>query len=166
MPCEWQGVTLGHAVGQALRTIADARCSLKRRSGGRVMKKKLGHTRGRRDSRNRCGREPDVGRRPMASPWLPSRPRCRRLGGRGPPWRRARSTKALLLRRLRVRARLFRAALLRPERTLLGRMALARSPSRGLLLTEARESAAIPAKKTRRPAMLGFFSPPADRSTA
>jgi len=100
--------------------------------------KKSDHTRGWRDCCNWCGREPDGGRRPMASPWLSGRPRCRRLGGRGPRWRCARGTKALLLRRLRVRPRLFRAALLRPERTLLGRMALAHTPRRGLRLTEAR----------------------------
>src|ERR1700704_7197098 len=72
----------------------------------------------------------------MASPWLPSRPRRRRLGGRSPAWRCAGSTK--ILRRLRVlRTRVFRAALLHAERTLLGRMALARTPRGGLLTQRA-----------------------------
>jgi hypothetical protein len=96
--------------------------------------KNPGHTRGWRDSRNRCSCEPDGGGCSMAS-WLSRRPRYRRLGGRGHPWRRARSTKALL--QLRVRTRLFRAVMLRPAGTDLGRMALARSPYRGMLLTKA-----------------------------
>src|ERR1700688_1380698 len=95
--------------------------------------KSPGHTRARRDSHDRCGCEPDDGGRSLAS-WLSRRAHCRRPGGRGHSWRSTRRTKALL-RRLCVRARLFRAAMLHPTRTLLGRVALARSPGRGLLLT-------------------------------
>jgi hypothetical protein len=117
--------------------------------------KTTGHTRVWRNSRNRCGSEPDDGGRSMASSRLSCRPHCRRLGGRGHPWRCARGTKALL--QLRVRTRLFRAAMLRPARTLLGRMGLARSPYRGLLLTQ-RAPATILAKKTWRPADAGLVS--------
>ncbi len=70
----------------------------------------------------------------MASSRLSRRSHYRRLGGRGHPWRRARSPKALL--QLRFRPYLFRAAaMLHPARTLLGWMGLAHSPSRGLLLS-------------------------------
>src|SRR3984893_1077913 len=95
--------------------------------------KNLGNTRAWRDSFDRCGCEPDDSGRSMAS-WLSRRSNRRRPGGRGSPWRSARGPKALL-RRLRLRARLFRAAMLHPTRTLLGRMAVARSPCRGLLLS-------------------------------
>src|SRR3984957_634542 len=95
--------------------------------------KNLGHTRAWRDSLNRWGCEPDDSGRPMAS-WLSRRSNRRRPGGRGHPWRSTRGPKALL-RRLCLRARVFRAAMLHPTRTLLGRMALARSPCRGLLLS-------------------------------
>src|SRR3981189_1519031 len=108
--------------------------------------KNPGHTRGWRNSRYRCSSKSDAGGRPMApSPsWLSRRPNCRRPGGRGPHWRCARSTKALL--QLCVRTRLFRADLSRPARKLLGRLALARAPRRGLLLTRA-GSAVIPVKE-------------------
>src|SRR5258706_13504424 len=140
MPGEYRGVTLGNAVGRALRNHVNWRRSILIETNvwRSPDEKNFDHPRGWRDCRHWCGCEPDGGRRPMASPWLPRRPHCRWLGGGGAAWRCARGTKALLLRRLRVRTRLFRAALLRPERTLLGRMALARSPCRGLLLTEAR----------------------------
>src|SRR6202165_4256732 len=95
--------------------------------------KSPGHTRARRDSHDRCGCEPDDGGRSLAS-WLSRRAHCRRPGGRGHSWRSTRRTKALL-RRLCVRARLFRAPMLCPARALLGRMGLARSPCRGLLLS-------------------------------
>jgi hypothetical protein len=105
--------------------------------------KNSGHTRVRCNSRNRCGCEPDGGRRSMApAPWLSRRPRNRRLGGRSPDRRCARSTQALLRR---VRAGLFRAAMRRPARTLLGRMGLALSPCRGLLLTRRSTGALAPA---------------------
>ena len=94
------------------------------------------HTRAWRDSLNRCGCEPDDSGRAMAS-WLSRRSNRRRPGGRGHPWRCACCPKALL-RGLRVRTHLFRAAMLHPTRTLLGRMALARSPCRGLLLSRPR----------------------------
>jgi hypothetical protein len=95
--------------------------------------KNLGHTRAWRDSFDRCGCEPDDSGRPMAS-WLSRRSNRRRPGGRSNPWRSTRGPQALLCR-LSLRARLFRTAMLRPTRTLLGRMALARSPCRGLLLS-------------------------------
>src|SRR5258705_11564061 len=96
--------------------------------------KNPGHTRGWRDGRNRCGCEPDGGGRSMAS-WLSRRSRCRGLGGRGHSWRRA-SAKGLLQLRVRTR-RLCRAVMLRPARTDLGRMALAHSTYRGMLMTRA-----------------------------
>jgi hypothetical protein len=95
--------------------------------------KKLGHIRAWHDSFDRCGCEPDDSGRSRAS-WLSRRSNRRRPGGRGNSWRSTRGPKALLSR-LCLRARLFRAAMLHPTRTLLGRMALARSPCRGLLLS-------------------------------
>src|ERR1700719_3420052 len=115
------------------RQMWDARFSPKKEWRSRD-EKNPAHTCGWRDVRNRCSCEPDGGGCSMAS-WLSRRPRCRRLGGRGHPWRRARSAKALL--QLRVRTRLFRTVMLRPARTDLGRMALALSPCRGMLLTKA-----------------------------
>jgi hypothetical protein len=103
--------------------------------------KNSSHTRGRRNSRNRCGCEPDDGRRSMA-PWLSRRPRYRRLGGRSPDRRGACSTQAVLRR---VRPVLLRATMRRPARTLLGRMGLALSPCRGLLLTRRSTGALAPA---------------------
>lgn len=94
--------------------------------------KNPGLTRAWRNHRHWYGREPDDGGRSMAS-WLSRRPHSRRFGGWRHPWRGACSAKALL--RLRVRPGLFRASMLRAARTLLGRMGLARSPHRGLLLT-------------------------------
>jgi hypothetical protein len=48
----------------------------------------------------------------------------------------------------------FRAAMLHPTRTLLGRVALVRSPGRGLLLSSG--SVAAPATKCGRPTMPGL----------
>ena len=104
--------------------------------------KKLGHTRGWRNSRNRSVRKPDDGGCSMTSSWLSRCPRLWGLGGRSYPWRRARSAKDPL--QLRVRAGLFCAALLCPARTLLGRMGLALSPCRGMLLTQRAFEAALP----------------------
>src|SRR3979490_364409 len=58
--------------------------------------KSFGHTRTWRNGRNRCGCEPDDGGRSMASRFS-RRAHCRRLGGRGHPWRCARGPKAVLL---------------------------------------------------------------------
>jgi hypothetical protein len=104
--------------------------------------KKLGRTRGWRNSRNRSVRKPDDGGCSMTSSWLSRCPRLWGLGGRSYPWRRARSAKDPL--QLRVRAGLFCAALLCPARTLLGRMGLALSPCRGMLLTQRAFEAALP----------------------
>ena len=108
------------------------------------------HTRAWRDSLNWWSCEPDDSGRSMAS-WLSRRSNRRRPGGRGHPWRSARGPKALL-RRLRVRARLFRTTMLCPARALLGRMALARSPCRGLLLSSG-SGHRTPATKCGRPTM-------------
>ena len=130
--------------------------------------KNPGHTRDCRDDRYRCGGKSDAGgRRPMApspspSPsWLSRRPNSRRPGGRGPHWRYARSTKALL--QLCLRTRLFRGDLSRPARKILGRLAMACAPRRGLLLTRV-DAASFPAKKRLASAMPSFFALSAARA--
>src|SRR3984893_4963855 len=114
--------------------------------------KNVGHTRGWCDNRNRCSRKLDAGGCSMAS-WFSRCSRYRRLGGRGHPWRRACSAEALLRLRVRPRARLFRAAMLHPERTHLGRVALAHSPRRRLLLTRS-DPAMDSAERAWRPGEL------------
>src|ERR1700731_628583 len=135
MPAACRAVTFVSLWGGTSETchIPDVRFFFDAKKWRLCDEKNLGHTRAWRDSLNRWGCEPDDSGRSMAS-WLSRRSNRRRPGGRGSPWRSARGPKALL-RRLRLRARLFRAAMLHPTRTLLGRMALARSPCRGLLLS-------------------------------
>jgi hypothetical protein len=137
MPSAYRALRSGwlRAERSKRRQMPGVRCTSKPRSEV-YHEKSFSHTRGWLDSGNRRGREPDDGGRSMASSsWLSRCSRCRRLGSRSPPRRRARinSTKALL--QLCVRTRLFWAAVLRPARTLLGRMGLAHSSCRRLLLT-------------------------------
>jgi hypothetical protein len=152
MPAAYRGATGGLGCGLSVRNFVECRAVDFHRNEGVESRdeKNPGHTRDWRDDRCRCGCKSDAGGRPMAaspspSPSWPSRrPNCRWPGGRGPHWRCARSTKVLL--QLCVRTRLFRADLSRPARKLLGRLALARAPRRGLLLT--RRFSRHPGKRT------------------
>src|SRR6266446_6554039 len=96
----------------------------------------------------------------MASSWLSRRPHRRKPGGRGRAWRCA-GAKGLLQLRVRTR-RLCRAVMLRPARTDLGRMALAHSTYRGMLMTRAAFSR-NDGKEDWHPAMPGFFDQSATR---
>src|SRR5258705_3171702 len=118
-----------------LRKMSDVRFLSETKKWRPCNEEDLSYTRGWRDSRNRCGCEPDGGGRSMASSWLSRRPHRRRPGGRGRAWRCA-GAKGLLQLRVRTR-RLCRAVMLRPARTDLGRMALAHSTYRGMLMTRA-----------------------------
>src|SRR3984893_17373101 len=119
--------------------------------------KSINDTRTWRNGRNRRGCELNDGGGSMAS-WLSCRADCRRTGGRGHPLRCARRPNALLLGCLCLRTRLFRATMLCPARTLLGRVALARSPCRGLLLTWRGSTHRSGKEGNWRPAMLGGAS--------
>lgn len=106
------------------RWVPDVKVLSGRGSGDRVMKRT--HARAWRDSRNRSGCKSDGGARSLASSFS-RRAHCRRTGGGSHSWRGAKNCC--------VRTRLLWAAMRRSGRALLGRLALALSPHRGLLLT-------------------------------